>query len=216
MVDQRLVRGAQTKQEVLRAAADLASRRGLEALTLGALADQLEMSKSGVVKHFGSREQLQLATIEYAVGVFAQVVLSDAAGMPPGLQRLRTTTAAWLDYLTGSTFSGGCFFYAAAAELDRQPGPLRDRIKTTVTAGLSLLRDDLQAAVESGELQAHTDVGQVLFELHAYLQEVSLTHLLLDDPHGRARGEQAIAALLDRHGGSLSAVCPAQPAADSP
>ena len=145
MVDQRLVRGAQTKQEVLRAAADIASRRGLEALTLGALADQLQMSKSGVVKHFGSREQLQFATIEYAAGVFAQVVLSEAAHMPPGLERLRTTTAAWLDYLTGSTFSGGCFFYAAAAELDRQPGPLRDQIRTIVTTGLSLLREDLQA-----------------------------------------------------------------------
>lgn len=202
MVDQRLVRGAQTKQEVLRAAADLASRRGLEALTLGALADQLQMSKSGVVKHFGSREQLQLATIEYAAGVFAQVVLSEAAHMPPGLERLRTTAAAWLDYLTGSTFSGGCFFYAAAAELDRQPGPLRDQIRTIVTAGLSLLREDLQVAVDNGELVASTDIEQVLFELHAYLQEVSLTHLLLDDPNGRARGEQAIAALLDRHVGT--------------
>ncbi len=184
---------------MLRTAADLASTRGIEALTLGALSEQLHMSKSGIVKHFGSREQLQLATIEYASTVFAEVVLAPAGDQPPGLDRLRTITAAWLSYLTGGTFSGGCFFYAAAAELDRQPGALRDSIEAIVRAGLSLLREDLQAAVTQGDLAADTDIDQVLFELHAFLQEVSLAHLLLDDPNGRARGERAIEHLLHRH-----------------
>ena len=163
------------------------------------------MSKSGIVKHFGSREQLQLATIEYASTVFAEVVLAPAGEQAPGLGRLRSITASWLDYLTGGTFSGGCFFYAAAAELDRQPGPLRDSIEATVRAGLSLIREDLQAAVALGELEGDTDIEQVLFELHAYLQEVSLTHLLLEDPDGRARGERAIDNLLDRHASSPDA-----------
>ncbi len=199
MVDQRRVRGERTRQEILRAAADLASRRGVEALTLGALAEELEMSKSGVVKHFGSREQLQLATIDHAAAVFAGVVLAGAADQTPGLDRLRTITAAWLDYLTGTTFSGGCFFYAAAAELDRQPGPLRESIRAIVTAGLSLLREDLRAALDTGDLRADTDIEQLLFEMHAYLQEVSLMYLLLDDPDGRVRGERAITQLLQRH-----------------
>ena len=88
-VDQRRVRGAKTRTDVLRAAADLASRRGIEALTLGALSEQLQMSKSGVVKHFGSRDRLQLATIDYASEVFAEVVLGPAAGQAPGLGRRR-------------------------------------------------------------------------------------------------------------------------------
>ena len=199
MVDQRRVRGERTRQEILRAAADLASRRGVEALTLGALAEEVEMSKSGVVKHFGSREQLQLATIDHAAAVFAGVVLAGAADQTPGLDRLRAITSAWLDYLTGTAFSGGCFFYAAAAELDRQPGPLRESIRAIVTAGLSLLREDLRAALDTGDLRADTDIEQLLFEMHAYLQEVSLTYLLLDDPDGRVRGERAITQLLQRH-----------------
>lgn len=203
-VDQRRVRGAKTRADVLSAAADLASRRGIEALTLGALGEQLQMSKSGIVKHFGSREKLQLATIDYASEVFAEVVLGPAREQVPGLERLRSITARWLDYLTGPTFSGGCFFYAAAAELDRQPGPLRDSIEANVRAGLALVRDDLSAAVDQGELAADTDTGQVLFELHAFLQEVSLTHLLLEDPRGRVRGERAIEHLLERHGAKPS------------
>lgn len=199
-VDQRRVRGAKTRTDVLSAAADLASRRGIEALTLGALSEQLQMSKSGIVKHFGSREKLQLATIDYASEVFAEVVLGPAGEQVPGLERLRSITARWLDYLTGPTFSGGCFFYAAAAELDRQPGPLRDSIEANVRAGLAFVRDDLSAAVDQGELAADTDTGQVLFELHAFLQEVSLTHLLLEDPRGRVRGQDAIEHLLERHG----------------
>lgn len=199
MIDQRRARGARTKQEVLRTAADLASSHGIEALTLGALADQLQMSKSGIVKHFGSRENLQLATIDYAAGVFAEVVLARAVDQEPGLERLRTITQAWLDYLTGATFSGGCFFYAAAAELDRQPGPLRDSIRAIVTAGLALLREDLQAGLESGGLEPSSDIDQILFELHGHLLEVSLTFLLLDDPNGRVRGERAIERLLERH-----------------
>ena len=198
-VDQRRVRGAKTRTDVLRAAADLASRRGIEALTLGALSEQLQMSKSGIVKHFGSREKLQLATVDYASGVFAEVVLGPAADQVPGLDRLRSITARWIDYLTGPTFSGGCFFYAAAAELDRQPGPLRDSVEANVRAGLALVRDDLSAAVDQGDLAADTDIDQVLFELHAFLQEVSLTHLLLEDPTGRVRGERAIEHLLERH-----------------
>jgi AcrR family transcriptional regulator len=198
-VDQRRVRGAKTRTDVLRAAADLASRRGIEALTLGALSEQLQMSKSGIVKHFGSREKLQLATIDYASEVFADVVLGPAADQVPGLDRLREITERWLDYLTGRTFSGGCFFYAAAAELDRQPGPLRDLVEANVRAGLALVRDDLSAAVDQGDLAADTDIDQVLFELHAFLQEVSLTHLLLEDPTGRVRGERAIEHLLERH-----------------
>ena len=181
---------------MLRAAADLASRRGIEALTLGALSEQLQMSKSGIVKHFGSREKLQLATVDYASEVFAEVVLGPAADQVPGLDRLRSITARWIDYLTGPTFSGGCFFYAAAAELDRQPGPLRDLVEANVRAGLALVRDDLSAAVDQGDLAADTDIDQVLFELHAFLQEVSLTHLLLEDPTGRVRGERAIEHLL--------------------
>lgn len=197
--DQRRIRGARTRQEILGTAADVASRRGLEALTLGTLAEALDMSKSGVVRHFGSREQLQLATIEHAAAVFAEVVLAPAAQRRPGLGRLRLVVASWVDYLLGTTFSGGCFFYAAAAEVDRQPGPLREAVVSVVQAGTGLLRADLMAGVAVGDLAPGTDVEQVLFELHGHLQQISLMHLLLADPQARERGERAIDALLQRH-----------------
>ena len=197
--DQRRIRGARTRQEILGTAADVASRRGLEALPLGTLAEALDMSKSGVVRHFGSREQLQLATIGHAAAVFAEVVLAPAAQRQPGLGRLRLVVASWVDYLLGTTFSGGCFFYSAAAEVDRQPGPLREAVVSVVQAGTGLLRADLMAGVAVGDLAPGTDVEQVLFELHGHLQQISLMHLLLADPQARARGERAIDELLQRH-----------------
>ena len=104
-----------------------------------------------------------------------------------------------MDYLLGTTFSGGCYFYAAAAELDRQPGPLRYAVVSVVHAGTGLLRADLIAAESGGELAPGTDVEQVLFELHGHLQQMSLVHLLFADPRARARGERAVEELLQRH-----------------
>lgn len=198
-MDQRRVRGSQTRSEILDVAADVASRAGVGGLTLGELADALEMSKSGVVRHFGSLEKLQLATVERASDIFAAQVLVPALGLEPGLARLRRLLAAWVDYLVSDTFSGGCFFYAASAELDRCPGPLRDAVVAAVRTGLDVLRADLRAAVSRGDLAVDTDVDQLLFELHALVQEVSTAHLLLDDPDAAARGRRAVDALLGRH-----------------
>lgn len=198
-VDQRRARGEGTRAEILHVAANLASRDGVEGLTLGALADALQMSKSGVVRHFGSREKLQLETVRHAEDVFASIVLSPAQGHRAGLDRLRRLVDAWLDYLVGDTFTGGCFFYAAAAELDRRPGPLRDAIAASVRAGLASLRDDLTAAVAAGALAPGTDVDHLLFELHAYLQEVSTSHLLLEDPKAAEHGRAAVEGLIRRH-----------------
>ena len=199
-VDQRRVRGDRTRAEILEVAADIASREGLERLSLGVLADALEMSKSGVVRHFGSRENLQLATIERAAEVFAAHVLGPVHDLPPGLPRLRSLVSAWVDYLVSDAFSGGCFFYAASAELDRRPGPLRDAVFATVRAGLRLIRSDLEAAVSDGDLTVGADVDQLLFELHALVQEVSTAHLMLDDPRAAERGTRAVQGLLQRHG----------------
>lgn len=198
-VDQRRVRGDRTRGEILDVAADVASREGIEGLTLAAVADTLEMSKSGVVRHFGSRVDLQLMTVQRAAEVFAALVLASAQDQPAGVDRLRRVVAAWIDYLVGDTFSGGCFFYAAAAEMDRRPGPLRDAVVAAVRAGLDLIRADLTAAVRAGDLAPDADVGQLLFELHAALQEVSTAHLLLEDPAAAERGRRAVDALLDRH-----------------
>lgn len=197
--DRRHARGAQTRHEVLQASADIASVRGIEALTLSALSEGLQMSKSGIVKHFGSREQLKLATVEYAGTLFADVVLAGVQDQEAGLSRLRHTLDNWLDYLTGDTFAGGCFFHAAAAELDSQPGPLRDLVFGMVTTGLALLGGDIRTAIDRGEINSDIDVDQLLFELHGCLLEVSFAHLLLHDPAARTRGARAISSLLERH-----------------
>ena len=198
-VDQRRVRGERARADILDVAVDTASRVGLDGLTLSVLADAVEMSKSGVVRHFGSRENLQLAAVQRASEVFAERVMGPARDMPAGLSRLRRVVGAWIDYLVGDVFSGGCFFYAAAAELDRRPGPLRDAVAGAVRAGLSAVRADLEAAVAAGDLAADADLDQVLFELHGVLQEVSTAHLLLEDRLADKRGWRAIDDLLRRY-----------------
>jgi len=195
-IDQRLARGARTREEILKAAADLGSAHGLQSLTLGQLGEQLQMSRSGIVKHFGSREQLQLATLDYAAKVFFRVVVEPVQARPPGMSRLNETIDNWLDYLVSDVFPGGCFFTATASELDSQPGPLRDTVKAIVEVGLAMLRTDLDQAVHDGDLAPDADIDQLLFELHAYLLEVNLANLLLEDPSARERGHTAIKRLL--------------------
>lgn len=198
-VDRRRARGSQTRGEILDRAAAVASVEGVTAVTIGALAADVGLSKSGLIRHFGSKERLQIATISHAAALFNDRVLAAAGEAPPGLGRLRAVVDAWLNYLVGDAFPGGCFFYAAGPELDRQPGPVRDALFATVAAGLSVLREDLEAARADGDLDERADLGQLLFELHGHLQQVSAWHLLLEDSSARSRGAAAIEALLERH-----------------
>jgi AcrR family transcriptional regulator len=125
-------KGAKTRATILERAVDLASAEGLEGLTIGRLAAELEMSKSGLFAHFGSKQELQLATVEAAAKRFADAVLVPASKLPEGAPRLRAMGAIYLDHL--DLYAGGCFWGATSAEYDDRPGPVRDAIAAALDA----------------------------------------------------------------------------------
>src|SRR5438270_712121 len=138
-VDGRVERGDRTRQQILDAAVDIASVEGLEGLSIGRLALKLEMSKSGLFAAFGSKQDLQLATVDHAAGIFVEQVVRRAMAAPRGLPRLWSLCESKLEYMQREVFRGGCFFAAAWAEFDGRAGPVRDRIAGHTLAWVELL-----------------------------------------------------------------------------
>src|SRR6476469_4342292 len=161
--------GERSRAAILREAARLATVEGLDGLSLSRLADAVGMSKSGLFAHFGSKEELQLATIDAASAIFEDLVIEPAAAEPAGLPRLRAYVARFLDHVEEAVFPGGCFFISAMGELDTHPGPTRDRALAFSQHWLTLLAEQVAAAQEAGELDRSADPAQVAFELHAYM-----------------------------------------------
>jgi AcrR family transcriptional regulator len=190
--------GRETRAQILRTAMDTASVRGLSGLSIGDLAARLGMSKSGLFRHFGAKEQLQLATADAALDVFEQQVVTPAMRASPGKDRLRALMHHWVEYLEGDVFPGGCFFAAASADVDSQPGPVRDRIAGIGRAAIDAIAAEVQAGQHLGQLRGNIDARQLAFELHAYALEANWARLLLDDDHAGDRARTAIDAALAR------------------
>ncbi|GAB7145654.1 TetR/AcrR family transcriptional regulator [Mycobacterium riyadhense] len=190
--------GRATREQILRAAMDTASVKGLSGLSIGELAAHLEMSKSGLFRHFGAKEQLQLATVDAAICVFEREVVTPAMAAAPGRDRLRALMFAWVSYVERDVFPGGCFFAAAAADVDSQPGPVRDRIADAGQAGIGAIMAEVEAAQHLGQIRKEIEVRQLAFELHAYAMEANWSRLLMDDDHAGDRARAAIAAALSR------------------
>ena len=190
--------GRETREQILRTAMDTASIKGLSGLSIGDLAGQLGMSKSGLFRHFGAKEQLQLATVDAALGVFEREVAMPALTASPGLDRLRALMQAWIKYLEGDVFPGGCFFAAASADVDSQPGPVRDRIAGIGRAAIDAITTEIQAAQGLTQLRDDVDARQLAFELHAYAMEANWARLLLDDDRAGDRARTSIDAALAR------------------
>jgi AcrR family transcriptional regulator len=158
MTEATATKGERTRAAILDRAVDLASVEGLEGLTIGRLASDLGMSKSGLFRHFGSKQDLQLATVAAAADRFRALVIEPSLGVPDGGPRLRAMGERYLDYLY--SFSGGCFWGATASEYDDRPGPVRDAIAATLDAGMAeLVRQAAAAGVADPERYA--------FELYA-------------------------------------------------
>lgn len=158
-------KGERTRDSILRAAVNLASVEGLEGLTIGRLAESLKMSKSGLFAHFGSKEELQLATVEMARTIFLEHVVRPALAQPEGVPRLWALCDAWLRYVERPVFPGGCFFSAAAFEFDSRPGPVRDRIAKVLKDWLETLSRAVEGAKKAGHLNAQVDSAQLAFEI---------------------------------------------------
>jgi AcrR family transcriptional regulator len=190
--DGRRARGQRTHREILSTAVDLGSREGLEALTIGRLAADTGVSKSGLFAHFGSKQELQLATVESARVVFVKEVIEPALSAPEGLPRLRATLAAWLDYFRRDVFPGGCFFQAASLEFDGRPGLVRDRVLAVMGEWLAWLAELVgQAGVPGGEA-----AKQLAFELNAIGLATNWQRQLLGDDRTLDRAEAAFERLL--------------------
>ncbi|MBJ7330774.1 MAG: TetR/AcrR family transcriptional regulator [Solirubrobacteraceae bacterium] len=192
--DGRVLRGEQTRQAILRRAADIASVEGLEGLSIGRLATALDVSKSGVFAHFGSKEELQLATIRVAAEVFAAHVATPGLEHPPGALRLWRLCDAWLDYAQAPVFPGGCFFCNASAEFDARPGRVRDALADSLRLWQQLLERTAADAQQLGELRDDVDVPQLTFELDAFARAANAVCLLGDDATAFARARRAIRA----------------------
>jgi AcrR family transcriptional regulator len=196
--DGRKVRGDRTRRAILTAAVNLASVEGLEGLSIGRLAAELDMSKSGLFAHFGSKEDLQIATVRAAAAIFGhRVVVPAEQQFEPGIARLQGMLDNWLDYMERGIFAGGCFFAAATIEMDGRPGPVRDSVAHQMTRWAETLADYARAAIERGELRADTDPEQLAFELDALGTGVNSGWQLHEDAVVFERGHRAIRRRLE-------------------
>ena len=161
--------GERSRSAILGAAARLATVEGIGGLSIGRLADAVGMSKSGLFAHFGSKEELQLATIDTASALFVAAVIEPAAGATSGLDQLHRLVDSYLRYLEGDIFPGGCFFASALAEVDMQPGPVRDRLVQFLADWMERLERAVRDAQTEGELDPAEDAGQIAFEIEAAL-----------------------------------------------
>jgi AcrR family transcriptional regulator len=187
---------AETRAAVTQAAVERASVEGLDGLTIGGLAGETEMRKSSVFSLFGSKEELQRATLEAAIGQFREEVWSPVADEEPGLPRLLAVCDSWLDYHRREVMPGGCFLTTATIEYDARPGPLRDSVAQTMKRWLGVLEGEAAVAVEAGDLPAGTDPADVAFQLNALAAAASYGFQLWRDPEVFARARRSMRAAL--------------------
>src|SRR5689334_2041783 len=179
---QRRADGERTRSAILRTAASLATVEGLEGLSIGNLAAATGISKSGLYAHFGSKQDLQLATVDEAERIFDAEVVQPALTANRGLAQLTELCERYLGYLGRRIFPGGCFFAATALEMGTHAGPVKDRIAAIYGDFTARLRDCAATAREQGELPAREDPDRIAFELHAILLGADTGFVLHDDP----------------------------------
>jgi len=176
--DGRIRRGDRTRRAVLGRAVDIASVEGLDGLSIGRLAGELEISKSGLIGHFGSKEELQLSTIRAARAIFATTVIEPAMRSTQGLARVRALLEAWLTYSSDRRFPGGCFFARASHEYAGRPGAVRDALAAIDDEWLGLIATSIEEAQAAGEIDPSIEAVQLAFDLDAYLDSANLRSLL--------------------------------------
>lgn len=163
----RVPKGARTRESILHVAVNLASVEGLEGISIGRLADELRMSKSGLFAHFGSKEDLQLATVDAAREIFIEHVVRPALAQPKGMPRLWSLCDNWLGYVEQRVFAGGCFFAAASFEFDSRPGPVRNRIVMAMKEWLDMLTRAIEDAKQLGDIKVSVDPRQLALEIYS-------------------------------------------------
>ncbi len=198
-------KGQQTKQAIVEAALGLAAQIGLEGLSIGALAEVAQMSKSGVFAHFGSREELQISVIREYYARFSDEVFFPAMDEARGLPRVRALFANWMKRVAVELQSG-CIFISGAVEFDDRPGPVRDALASSVKTWLAALyRAVVQAKVE-GQLNETADEEQMAFEIHGLILALHYEARFLNNPDSIKHANKGFENILARYGKNKSAV----------
>jgi AcrR family transcriptional regulator len=198
-------KGEITRQQILDHAVSLASKVGLSGLTIGGLADDLGLSKSGLFAHFQSKEALQIKTLEAGGARFVEAVIKPALGAQRGEPRLKALFENWCRWPKYSSLSGGCLFVQASAEFDDLPGPVKDVLVRLQKDWLDTVTNAVRAAVSEGHLRADTDVEQFTHELYGIMLMYHHASRLLGDPKAEQRSWAAFNSMLEaRRPGSNS------------
>jgi AcrR family transcriptional regulator len=190
-------KGVETRTVILDESLQLASRIGFEALTIGHLAEQTGMSKSGLFAHFKSKEQLQLQTLDHSRRLFVDTVLRPTLTAPRGETRVRALFDNWLVW--ENVLEGGCIFVTGAAEYDDQPGPMRDALVRNQRDWLDSIATVVRTAVTEGDFGEETDAEQFAFEFNALTLAYHHASRLLDDDRAGDRARVTFEALVARH-----------------
>lgn len=189
-----MTKGIDTRRAILDAGLDLASRLGLESVTIGALAKATGMSKSGLFAHFRSKENLQVALLEHAGELFAKDVIVPALRATSGEPRIRALVGNWIRY--ARSLGGGCIFVTASTDFKDRPGKVRDFLLSQQESWIDCLRRVARSAVEAGEFRRDVDCDQFAFDLYALLLGFHLYDTLLDSADTEKREEAALDRLL--------------------
>lgn len=192
-------KGQQTKAAIIDAALRLATQVGLEGLSIGALAELMHMSKSGVFAHFGSREDLQISVVHEYFRQFEQEVFYPALSRPRGLPRVEALFANWMQRVAVEIQSG-CIFISGAVEFDDRPGPVRDALATSVKTWLAAMHRAVMQAREEGHLSPAADAEQMAFEIHGLILALHYEARFLNNPGSVARANTGFAHILSRYG----------------
>jgi AcrR family transcriptional regulator len=181
-VRQKRADGERTRAAIVHEAVTLATVDGLEGLSIGHLASALDMSKSGVYAHFGSKQELQLATVDEAGRIFRSEVIEPALAATPGLAQLVSVCDSFFDHLVRRTFPGGCFFAGAVLEMGTRPGPVKDEIAAFQVEFTTRIREFAVTAIERHELPAEEDPDALTFELNGIILAANASYVLRQDP----------------------------------
>jgi len=191
-----LRKGELTRHAILERSAAIASRMGLSGVTIGQLAEDLELSKSGLFAHFQSKQALQLQTLQFAGQLFIDRVIRPALKAHRGEPRMRALFERWLEWAQASTLEGGCLFVAAASELDDREGPVRDELVRQQKAWLELIANVARGGATEGDFHAGMDAEQFAYDLHGVMLAYHHARRLLRDKNAGQRARRAFLALL--------------------
>jgi AcrR family transcriptional regulator len=191
-------KGAETRRAILDHALEVATKEGLEGLTIGRLAQDLRLSKSGLFAHFRGKDELLLQVLETARARFIEQVVKPGLAAPRGEPRVRALFESWLGWERSTALPGGCPFVAAAVELDDRPGPARDYVVQAQKDWLDVIANSVRAGVREGHFRPDFDADQFAYEFHGITLSYHHMARLLRDPNAETRVRQAFESLLAR------------------